>query len=208
MRTKTKAATKQSRPINRKAAHKTTSKTAPKTSARAATRAAPKVTSKITTKGVAKPAPKIVPKFVPLLDAKPAFKEITRSKMKVRHAHVRAVVRAATPLSLAERRALRAGRLVQFAYMKAPGVEHAFDVGDTVEVFCDHEKNSDRIRGWIKGIVVQTDNKLVAVQFRSNVYLTDGWMVPDRILWYPLLSDQIRPSGTQKKLGNKEILEY
>jgi hypothetical protein len=207
MRTQTKAATKKSRPTTRKAARKTTPKTAP-SAAKAATKAAPKVTSKIATKVVAKPAPKIVPKFVPLLAPKPAFKEITRTKMKVRHTHARAVVRAATPMSLAERRALRAGRMVQFAYMKAPGVEHAFDVGDTVEVFCDHEKNSDRIRGWIKGIVVQTDNKLVAVQFRSNVYLTDGWMVPDRILWYPLLSDQIRPSGTQKKLGNKEILEY
>jgi hypothetical protein len=49
---------------------------------------------------------------------------------------------------------------------------------------------------------------MVAVQFRTNVYLTDGWMVPDRILWYPLTSENIRPLGTQKKLGNKEILEY
>jgi hypothetical protein len=55
-----------------------------------------------------------------------------------------------------------------------------------VEVYCDHEKNKERIRGWIHGIVVQVDNKMVAVQFRSNVFLTDGWMVPDRILWYPL----------------------
>jgi hypothetical protein len=189
-------------------AARTTTKAAPKSAVRAATKAASKVTDRVTPKVAAKSAPKIVPKFVPVFVPKPAFKEITRTKTKVRHTHARAVVRAATPLSLAERRALRAGRMVQFAYMKAPGVEHAFDVGDTVEVFCDHEKNSDRIRGWIKGIVVQTDNKLVAVQFRSNVYLTDGWMVPDRILWYPLLSDQIRPSGTQKKLGNKEILEY
>jgi hypothetical protein len=49
---------------------------------------------------------------------------------------------------------------------------------------------------------------MVAVQFRTNVYLTDGWMVPDRILWYPVTSEHIRPLGTQKKLGNKEILEY
>ena len=138
---------------------------------------------------------------------KPRVKLLTKPKLKTRQSHVRAAVRT-TPLTLAEKRAIRAGRMVQYAYMNAPGVEHAFDVGDTVEVFCDHEKDSDRIRGWIKGIVVQVDNKLVAVQFRSNVYLTDGWMVPDRILWYPLLSDQIRPSGTQKKLGNKEILEY
>lgn len=104
-------------------------------------------------------------------------------------------------------RRARGGR-VQFAYMKAPGAAYAFEVGDTVEVFCDHEKDSERVRGWVKGIVVQVDNKLVAVQFRSNVFLTDGWMVPDRILWYPLNSVQIRPAGTQKKLGRKELLEY
>ena len=145
------------------------------------------------------PAP-VIRKAAP----KARVKVVTKSKGK---SHVRAAVRT-TPLSLAEKRAIRAGRMVQFAYMNAPGIEHAFDVGDTVEVYCDHERDTERIRGWIKGIVVQVDNKLVAVQFRSNVYLTDGWMVPDRILWYPLLSDQIRPSGTQKKLGNKEILEY
>ena len=104
-------------------------------------------------------------------------------------------------------RGARPGR--QFAYMRAPGLEHAFEVGDTVEVFCDHEKNNDRIRGWIKGIVVQVDNKMVAVQFRSNVFLTDGWMVPDRILWYPLSSEHIRPvAGKSKKSPKKEIPDY
>lgn len=96
----------------------------------------------------------------------------------------------------------------QYTYMRSPSYEYSFDVGDTVEVYCDHEKNSERIRGWLKGIVVQVDNKMVAVQFRSNVFLTDGWMVPDKILWYPVNSEHIRPSGTQKKLGRKEILEY
>lgn len=102
----------------------------------------------------------------------------------------------------------RGGPMAQFAFMRSPSLEHSFEVGDTVEVFCDHEKSSERVRGWLKGIVVQVDNKMVAVQFRSNVFLTDGWMVPDKILWYPCTSEHIRPSGTQKKLGSKEILEY
>lgn len=102
----------------------------------------------------------------------------------------------------------RGGPMPQFNFMRSPGAEHDFEVGDTVEVYCDHEKNSERVRGWLKGIVVQVDSKMVAVQFRTNVYLTDGWMVPDRILWYPVTSEHIRPLGTQKKLGNKEILEY
>lgn len=104
--------------------------------------------------------------------------------------------------------ARKSTRLPQFAYMRAPGTEHDFQVGDTVEVYCDHEKNKERVRGWIRGIVVQVDNKMVAVQFRSNVFLTDGWMVPDRILWYPLNSEHIRPVA--KKSGKREraIPEY
>ncbi len=92
--------------------------------------------------------------------------------------------------------------------MKAPRPEYAFEVGDTVEVFCDHEKGRERVRGWIKGIVVQVDNKMVAVQFRSNVFLTDGWMVPDRILWYPLNSEHIRPvtAGGKKPVLKKDLI--
>lgn len=101
----------------------------------------------------------------------------------------------------------RAGN--QFNFMKAPIPEHAFEVGDTVEVFCDHEKGRERVRGWIKGIVVQVDNKMVAVQFRSNVFLTDGWMVPDRILWYPLTSEHIRPMAGKKPAAKKDFIpEY
>jgi hypothetical protein len=76
--------------------------------------------------------------------------------------------------------------------MKAPDPEYSYEVGDIVEVYCDHEKGGQRVRGWLKGIVVQVDVKMVAVQFRSNVFLTDGWMVPDHILWYPVTSPHIR----------------
>jgi hypothetical protein len=102
----------------------------------------------------------------------------------------------------------RTPRVHHFAYMKAPGLEHAFDVGNTVEVFCDHEKNRERIRGWVRGTVVQVDNKMVAVQFRSNVYLTDGWMVPDRILWYPVNSEHIRPVPGKKPVKKDFIPDY
>ena len=102
----------------------------------------------------------------------------------------------------------RSQRANQFTYMKAPGLEHAFEVGDTVEAFCDHEKNRERIRGWVKGIVVQVDHKMVAVQFRSNVYLTDGWMVPDRILWYPVNSEHIRAVAGKKIVKKDFIPDY
>ncbi|NMC55195.1 MAG: hypothetical protein GYA48_16335 [Chloroflexi bacterium] len=77
-------------------------------------------------------------------------------------------------------------------FMTPPEPGFSFQVGDDVEVFCDHDKEYDRIRGWLKGIVVQVDAKMVAVQFQENVYLTDGWMVPDHILWFPVNSPHIR----------------
>ena len=85
--------------------------------------------------------------------------------------------------------------------MRPPEPEFVFDVGNMVEVFCDHEKNNVRIRGWLKGIVVQVDAKMVAVQFRVNVFLTDGWMVPDHILWFTIGSQHIRPP--RKKTSNR-----
>lgn len=91
----------------------------------------------------------------------------------------------------------------EISYMKAPTPEEGFQVGDTVEVFCDHEKNGQRIRGWLKGIVVQVDYKMIAVQFRSNVYLTDGWMVPDHILWFPHGSQNMRP--VQRKTTKRTL---
>ncbi len=106
--------------------------------------------------------------------------------------------------SSGNRKVAKGTRLIpQYAFMKAPGITHDFQVGNSVEVFCDHEKNKERIRGWVAGTVVQVDNKMVAVQFRSNVFLTDGWMVPDRILWYPLASEHVR-SVTGKKSAKRE----
>jgi len=77
-------------------------------------------------------------------------------------------------------------------FMKAPDPESAYQVGDLVEVFCDHDLEDQRVRSWVQGIVVQVDSKMVAVQFQVSVYLTDGWMVPDHILWYPSNSPHIR----------------
>ncbi len=132
---------------------------------------------------------------------KAATKTKSKARLKIKP------VRVAPTHAVSRRNSNRLEGARQFAYMKAPTVEHGFAVGGTVEVFCDHEKNGDRVRGWIKGIVVQVDNKMVAVQFRSNVFLTDGWMVPDRILWYPVHSEHIRPVAS-KKTARKAIPDY
>lgn len=76
-----------------------------------------------------------------------------------------------------------------------------YQVGDQVEVMCDHERDEDRVRDWLRGTVVQADRKMVAVQFTQDVYLTDGWMVPDRVLWLQQTSPNIRPAG--KKRGRR-----
>jgi hypothetical protein len=44
----------------------------------------------------------------------------------------------------------------------------------------------------LEGVIVQVDPKMVAVQFHENVYLTNGWMIPDHVLWCPKESQNMR----------------
>ncbi len=86
-----------------------------------------------------------------------------------------------------------------FSFMRSPDAEQSYEVGDVVEVYCEHDnENEERVRDWIEGVVVQVDEKMVAVQFRVNVYLTNGWMVPDRILWFPVKSEHVRIPKAKK----------
>ncbi len=84
--------------------------------------------------------------------------------------------------------------MAEMYFTHAPDLEEQYHVGDRVEVYCDHDKNNERIRDWLEGVVVQVDPKLIAIQFKDSVYLTDGWMVPDHVLWCPKNSTQLRPS--------------
>lgn len=85
-------------------------------------------------------------------------------------------------------------------FSSAPETEDSYRVGDRVEVFCDHDNDEgDRVRGWLEGVVVQVDPKIVAVQFKENVYLTDGWMVPDHVLWCPHDSKNMRKARQRKR---------
>jgi hypothetical protein len=100
----------------------------------------------------------VKPKQKPKMQAKAksTVEERTKINMKAKSAEktkVRVVNRISPPRvpSVAEeRRIAKAARAPQFAYMKAPGIAHNFEVGDTVEVYCDHEKNKERVRGWIR----------------------------------------------------------
>lgn len=82
--------------------------------------------------------------------------------------------------------------MAELHFTSAPSLQEEFQVGDRVEVYCDHERDETRVRDWLVGIVVQVDPKMIAVQFQENVYLTDGWMVPDHVLWCPKTSKTIR----------------
>jgi hypothetical protein len=67
-----------------------------------------------------------------------------------------------------------------------------FSIGELVEVLCDHKRNSRRVHDWVEGVVVHADDRMIAIQFRTDVYLTDGWMIPDRILWFNKGSEKLR----------------
>jgi len=82
--------------------------------------------------------------------------------------------------------------LSELYFSTAPDREESYRVGDLVEVYCDHDYDGARIRDWLLGTIVQVDPKMLAVQFQENVYLTDGWMVPDHVLWCPKTSNNIR----------------
>lgn len=90
--------------------------------------------------------------------------------------------------------------MADLAFTHSHTQEKGFSVGDLVEVVCDHENlEGDRVRGWLKGVVVQVDPKIVAVQFKEKVYLTDGWMVPDHVLWCPHKSKSLRFARKSKR---------
>ncbi|GAB4522385.1 MAG: hypothetical protein Fur0018_04070 [Anaerolineales bacterium] len=78
-------------------------------------------------------------------------------------------------------------------FTSPPEDKFNYRVGDRVKVKCDHDDaEGNRVHGWIVGVVAQVDVKMIAVQFQQNVYLTDGWMVPDRVLWCPKNSSSVR----------------
>jgi len=84
-------------------------------------------------------------------------------------------------------------------FTTTPDQDDTFDVGDRIDVFCDHNREDERVRDWLEGTVVQVDPKMIAIQFEENVYLTDGWMVPDHVLWCPKDSNKIRKAVKRRK---------
>lgn len=93
--------------------------------------------------------------------------------------------------------------MAELQFTSAPSTEEMYRVGDHVDVYCDHDRKNERVRDWLEGVVVQVDPKMIAVQFMENVYLTDGWMVPDHVLWCPKNSKMIRPAQRKYRVRSR-----
>jgi len=94
--------------------------------------------------------------------------------------------------------------LAGLPFSSPPNANLKYEVGDVVEVLCDHDNlEKERVRDWLEGVVVQVDDKLVAVQFHENVYLTNGWMVPDHVLWCPKESTNMRHPKSSRRRAKK-----
>jgi hypothetical protein len=83
--------------------------------------------------------------------------------------------------------------------------ELRYQVGHVVEAFCDHTQKGQRVRDWLAGVVVQAEPKLVAVQFNEDVYLTDGWRIPDRILFFQQTSQHLRPTSRRRLTPKRRV---
>jgi hypothetical protein len=94
---------------------------------------------------------------------------------------------------------IKEAALSSLFFTEAPNQEDIFQVGDRIEVLCDHDVNGDRVRDWLAGTIVQVDPKMIAVQFQQNVYLTDGWMVPYHVLWCPKDSPNVRKVSRKRR---------
>lgn len=74
-----------------------------------------------------------------------------------------------------------------------------FLVGEHVEVFCDHIRDGQRIRDWLPGQVVQVDRRMAAVRFETDVFSSNGWLIPDRTLWCAHGSRHIRRAAPDEQ---------
>ncbi len=70
-----------------------------------------------------------------------------------------------------------------------------FAVGEHVEVRCDYLDRGRIVHGWLAGVVVQADYRMAAIQFQTDVFSSNGWLIPDRTLWCAHGSPNLRRVG-------------
>lgn len=67
-----------------------------------------------------------------------------------------------------------------------------YEVGDHVEMYCSHLTPQGPTNGWLAGRVVQVDYRMVAVKLEGQVFASNGWPIPDGILWSAHGSSRLR----------------
>jgi hypothetical protein len=58
-----------------------------------------------------------------------------------------------------------------------------FSVGEAAEVKCFHKQNGEVVEDWLAGVVVEADYRMAAIRFEADVFSSNGWQIPNRILW-------------------------
>ena len=48
---------------------------------------------------------------------------------------------------------------------------------------CPHRRDGRIVEDWLPGVVVQADYRMAAVRFEVDVFSSNGWPIPDRVLW-------------------------
>ena len=74
-----------------------------------------------------------------------------------------------------------------------------FQVGEQVEVRCDHLREGELVNDWLGGQVVAADFRMVAVRLAWPVFTGDGRLAADRVLWCAHGSPRIRRPGEAKE---------
>ncbi len=72
-----------------------------------------------------------------------------------------------------------------------------YEVGERVEMYCPHLRAGQTVTDWVGGQVTQADYRMVAVQFDTDVFASNGWPVPGRVLWCTHGSRHLRRPAEQ-----------
>jgi hypothetical protein len=70
-------------------------------------------------------------------------------------------------------------------------------VGENVEVRCFHRQGNQIVNNWLAGQVVQADHRMAAIRFATDVFSSNGWLIPDQTLWCAHGSPNLRRLTTE-----------
>jgi hypothetical protein len=77
-----------------------------------------------------------------------------------------------------------------------------YSVGEKVWLYCRSASGTENSAGWVEGVVLSTDRRMVEVKCFARVYDVNGNLHEDGILWCTHGSKKLRrsPSGEDNHL--------